>query len=72
MREKFEKVFFERIDDIEEDAKALGSTITEVCRVAKISRATPDRMRETAPKSIRIIDDMESALAKIAKKNSKK
>ncbi len=67
-REKFSKVFQQRLDDIERDARDHGSSITAICRAAKISRATPDRWRMEVPKTVKVIDEMEAALAKHKKK----
>jgi len=67
-REKFSKVFRDRLDEIERDALAHGSSMSEICEGAKISRATPYRWFKRPPKTIEIIDVMEKVLAKIKKK----
>lgn len=67
-REAFTTIFKKRLDEIERDALASGLNITAICRGAKISRATPDRWRKRAPKTIEIIDEMEAVLAKHKKK----
>lgn len=54
--------FIEKLDEIESRAKNIGSTITEVCRDANIARATPDRWRSKAPKSIDLMVKLEKAV----------
>lgn len=67
-REKFEKIFRRRIDDIEREARALGITMTEICRQTEISRATPDRWRAKVPKTIALLDQMEAVLEDVRAK----
>ena len=59
-RVPFEQVFLERLNAIEADAKRFGTNMTVVCADAGISRATPDRWRRSAPKTVEIVDKMES------------
>lgn len=61
----FQQVFEERLNSIERRAKAIGSTITEVCRVSGIARATPDRWRAEPPKSIKLMDALDAAVTKL-------
>lgn len=58
----FYNEFIKKLDDIEARAKNIGSTITEVCRDANIARATPDRWRSKAPKSIDLMVKLEKAV----------
>lgn len=58
----FGKVFRERLEKIAQDAQAAGINLTVVCKGAGISRATPDRWRRKLPKTIEIIDKMESVV----------
>lgn len=59
----FGEVFRERLDQVEEGAKAAGINMTVVCKDAGISRATPDRWRRKLPKTIEIVDKMEKVVA---------
>lgn len=59
----FYSTFLQKVDSLEERAKNVGITLTHICRDAGIARATPDRWRKQAPKSIRLIDEMEAAVA---------
>lgn len=72
MREKFSKVFLDRIDDIERDAIAYDSTLSDVCKNARVARAGVYRWRESIPKTIRTIDAMEKGLARIKKRKEVK
>jgi hypothetical protein len=68
----FTEVFHERIDEINRRAIAAGITITQVCRESGAARATPDRWRKKAPKTIELIDEMEKVVvaAEVAKAGS--
>lgn len=55
--------FNDRISKIEADAKACGLNWTSICKEAGLSRATPDRWKKKAPKTIAIITKMESIVA---------
>lgn len=59
----FQQEFRARLDSIEARAKAVGLTITHVCRMSGIARATPDRWRQEAPLSVRLVDKMEAVVA---------
>lgn len=61
----FEDVFRQRIDEIKKRAAAAGTSITGLCEVTSMSRSTPDRWVIKAPKTIRLIDELEAALSKI-------
>lgn len=58
----FYNQFIAELDDIESRAKRVGSSITDICREAGIARATPDRWRKKAPKSVDLIDKMRKAV----------
>lgn len=60
---KFGDVFRERITKIDKDAQAAGINMTTVCKEAGVSRATPDRWRRKLPKTVEIIENMESIVA---------
>lgn len=55
---EFSALFLKTLDNIEERAKAVGLTITHVCREAGVSRATPDRWRENVPNTVALLDKM--------------
>ena len=55
----FEQLFRETLDKLEEDAKSVGSNLTELCREAGISRTTPDRWKAQAPITVRHIANLQ-------------
>ena len=61
----FEAEFQRRIEDIKRRAAAAGTSITALCQATKIARATPDRWQQKAPKTIRLVDELEAELAKL-------
>lgn len=67
----FEGEFKRRINDIKQRAKAAGTSVTALCQETGIARATPDRWVLRAPKTIRLIDELEQALAKVERQTSK-
>lgn len=58
----FVNVFHCAIDAIEADAKAVGLTLTSICRDLEVSRATPDRWRKKVPKTIEIMAAMQKVV----------
>ena len=60
----FTDEFKKRVEKIEADAKAVGLNFTSICKEAGISRATPDRWKKSTPKTIAIVSEMESIVAK--------
>lgn len=60
----FGDMFKARIDKIEADAKTVGLNFTSICKEAGISRATPDRWKRQIPKTIEIVDRMETIVNK--------
>lgn len=72
MSEKtFEGEFKSRISDIKKRAKAAGTSMTALCQDTGIARATPDRWTLRTPKTIKLIDELEQALVKAERANSK-
>lgn len=72
MSEKtFEGEFKRRINDIKQRAKAAGTSMTALCQDTGIARATPDRWAQRTPKTIKLIDELEQALIKAERANSK-
>lgn len=59
----FEQVFIQRLDSIIQRGEQVGMTLTHICRETGIARATPDRWRKEAPKTIALLDKMEAAVA---------
>ncbi|EAO3412108.1 hypothetical protein GNM83_19045 [Salmonella enterica] len=57
-----EKEFYRRVKQLNERAKAAGTNITELCRIAGVSRTTPERWNKRVPKSISIFDLVFEAL----------
>lgn len=60
----FGKVFEERLRVIEAEAAACGLNLTDVCRLAGISRATPDRWKREHPNTVRLIERIEAVIEK--------
>ncbi|EAM6792416.1 hypothetical protein E0G74_01485 [Salmonella enterica] len=65
-----EEVFRRRVDMLNERAKKAGTNITQLCRLAGVSRTTPERWNKRVPKSIGIFDLMFEALLNIEKANN--
>ena len=58
----FEEAFEKRLSSIEERGHKVGLTLTHICREAGVARATPDRWSKEAPKSIRLVDELEAVV----------
>lgn len=63
--------FKDRIAKMDRDAQDAGTNLTEVCREAGVSRATPDRWRRHVPKTIQLVTLMEDIIQAHARKNAK-
>lgn len=61
----FEAEFYRRVELIKERAKEAGTNITQLCRMAGVSRTTPERWEKRVPKSIGILDLMFEALKEV-------
>ena len=61
----FEAEFYRRVELIKERAKDAGTNITQLCRMAGVSRTTPERWEKRVPKSIGILDLMFQALLEV-------
>ncbi|ELK5289417.1 hypothetical protein Q6670_004085 [Salmonella enterica] len=61
----FEAEFYRRVELIKERAKDAGTNITQLCRMAGVSRTTPERWEKRVPKSIGILDLMFEALKEV-------
>ncbi|ENW4943600.1 hypothetical protein ACFLMW_003748 [Salmonella enterica] len=62
-----EDEFKRRAQQLSDRAKAAGTNITELCRIAGVSRTTPERWNKRVPKSISIFDLVFEALLGIEK-----
>lgn len=62
--ENFEQDFQAALNKLEEDAKAVGMTLTSICRATGVSRATPDRWRKTPPKTVELLRQMQEVVAR--------
>lgn len=62
-----EEVFKRRVAQLKDRAKDAGTNITHLCRLAGVSRTTPERWDKRVPKSICIFDLMFEALKGIEK-----
>lgn len=65
MENTFAEEFYRRVEAIKARAKKADTNITHLCRVAGVSRTTPERWEKRVPKSIAIIDQMMAALVEI-------
>lgn len=62
-QETFGRVFADRLRLIEDGAKAVGLTMSEVCREAGIGRSTPGRWaRGELPKTVRVVESLEAVI----------
>lgn len=61
-RGEFEQQFQARLNEIEARGKAVGLTLTHICRQSGVARATPDRWRKDTPLSVKLIDKMEAVV----------
>lgn len=62
----FTKVFNATLSQLEVDAKAAGSNLTEVCREAGVSRTTPDRWKAKPPATVALVTKMQNVVAEKA------
>lgn len=60
----FEDIFRDRVDSILKRGKAVGLSVTAICKKTGIARATPDRWHKEVPLSVKLIDRMEEEVAK--------
>ena len=58
----FDEVFQHALEQIKADAKAVGMSLTEVCRLAGVARASPDRWKERSPKTIEMMKAMQDVI----------
>lgn len=63
----FEGEFRRRVSDIKRRAKDAGTSITALCKATGMARATPDRWEDSAPKTIKLVDQLEQALQEAEK-----
>ena len=68
---RFSHQFIAKLDEIERRAKAIGITITHLCRDSGVARATPDRWRAAMPNTIDRVDALEKALEAAEEKAGK-
>lgn len=59
-----------RLEDIKKRAATAGTSLTSLCEATGISRSTPDRWLKRAPKTIRLVDELEAALRKVEKEQA--
>lgn len=58
----FKEEFVRRYDDIKARGEAVGMTVSDICKQAGVSRATPERWKKEIPLTIRLIDRMDEAV----------
>lgn len=68
----FVDAFKDALAGIEAGAKEAGSSVTEICREAGISRTTPDRWKENPPITIELVAKMQDAVNRKLKKAARK
>jgi transposase-like protein len=59
--------FNDAITSISARAQKIGSSITEVCRRASVSRASPDRWRKKPPHTVDLVAKMQKTVAEMEK-----
>lgn len=59
----FQNQFQEALAQLEADAKAAGTNLTAICKECGISRTTPDRWKQTVPVTVRLLSQMQDAIA---------
>lgn len=62
--------FNSALDQLADEAKANGLTLTSICRQTGVSRATPDRWRKTTPKTILLLGEMQGIVEDAKKKRA--
>ena len=68
----FEAEFKRRVEDIKARATAAGTSITALCQATGIARATPDRWALRTPKTVKLVDELEKALADVERQAGQK
>ena len=68
----FEAEFKRRVDDIKARATAAGTSITALCQATGIARATPDRWALRTPKTVKLVNELEKALAEVERQAGEK
>jgi len=69
--QKSSEVMENIIEQLEQDCKKNGTTITEVCRRADVSRSVVVRWKNETPKSFQIYWSLKNALNSIIQEQSK-
>jgi len=59
------------VQSLKTKAAAAGTNLTEVCRVAGISRQTVERWKDEEPKTLQIIRKLEATIETLKKKNAR-
>lgn len=59
----FEAEFRSRLDNIIKRGNAVGLSVSKLCKLTGIARATPDRWRKKAPLSVTLVDKFEAEVA---------
>lgn len=57
--------FQARVRALSDRARKVGSNLTQLCKEAQVSRATPDRWLIETPKTIELFDRLEALVAKL-------
>lgn len=66
-----EREFYIKIESLIARAKAVGMDTSKLCSAAGVGRATPDRWRIEAPKTIKLLDSFEQAVLDAENKAAK-
>lgn len=64
---KFVDQWHKDLAELEARAKEAGSNMTDVCRKAGISRATPQRWQDNPPQTVMLLDHMDAVINDIRK-----
>jgi|GEM_PF-2840361 len=62
------ELFIDKLDEVQRRAERIGSNLTDVCREANISRATPNRWRREIPNTLEALVKMEEYVAGLERK----
>lgn len=69
-QENFDAVFQVSLERLLAEAKAVGLSVSALCRRAGASRTTPDRWRQQAPETIRLLAKMQTIVQEEKDKNA--
>ncbi|MBB3017615.1 hypothetical protein FHR70_000655 [Microvirga lupini] len=66
-----QRAFLGKLDELENRAHAVGHTLTSICELSGVARATPDRWRKSTPNTIKLVDKLEAVVVEAEKQAAK-